>query len=199
MTNSPGWAVELTGEPFDLENFRQWLKAPFDPWIENCAVDEGVRPVLWSRSWEKLNEGADVHRDAARIVERLNGVALLVDQDAQAVKPGQIMRFGSDGEREPIMFAVTGHLHITLGKMRMRATGETSGPPQRPHESPMQKWFRDAETDDVRAELFVHLNRTDNWYDLFKSMEFAERLVGSTKAVRKMFGPDGGLRPGHTC
>ena len=40
----------------------------------------------------------------------------------------------------------------------------------------MQKWFREAENDDVRAELLVHLNRSDNWFDLYKSMELARRL-----------------------
>jgi hypothetical protein len=38
MTNSPGWAVELVGEKFDLDNLRNDLASPFDPRVEDYAT-----------------------------------------------------------------------------------------------------------------------------------------------------------------
>jgi hypothetical protein len=39
MTNSPGWAVELVGEKFDLDDLRNDQAPPFDLWVEDYATD----------------------------------------------------------------------------------------------------------------------------------------------------------------
>lgn len=65
-----------------------------------------------------------------------------------------------------------------MGRVRTRATAVTSGPAPPPRESKMQERFRSAETDDTRAELFAHLARADNWFDIYKTSELARRLVG---------------------
>lgn len=186
MVNLPdaGWAVVLTGEKIDLDDFRELLARPFDPWIEDYATDDGLKPLLRSAAWAYLTEVSDVMRDAGRIIERLNGEALLIHNDAKPVKLGQIMRFGPDGRREFIMIAATGH--FKLAGARGRAT--VGGPPKPPQESRMQKWFREAETDDTRAELFAHLRRADNWYDLYKCLELARRLAGGSKALKRALG-----------
>ena len=186
--NSPGWAVELIGDKFDLDDFQLLLARPFDPWMENYLTDDGSKSLLRSASWAKLTEAADVFRDANRMIERLNGEALLIYNDARPVKLGQTIRFGPDGRREPIIFAATGHLRVTLGRVRARVTAVTCGPTQEPQELRMQKWFREAEMDDTRAELFTHLNRADNWYDVYKSMELTKRLAGGS--LRATLGSD---------
>jgi hypothetical protein len=173
---SEGWAVELTGNKLDLDDFREQLKPPFNPWIENYETDDGIKPLLRCTDWQSLTEAADVHRDAARMVDWLNGEAKLIHDDAMPVGLGMTMRFGADGKREPIILATTGHIRIKMGRARGRIAMDTDAPPQ---ESKMQRWLREAEADDVRADLFAHLRRADNWYDLYKVMELAERLVGS--------------------
>jgi hypothetical protein len=89
------------------------------------------------------------------MLERLNAAAILLNDDAQLVRIGQVMKFDENGNRLPFVFAATGTIKAGLGRMRARA--RASGPAVSPQESRMQKWFRDAETNDVRADLFIHL------------------------------------------
>jgi hypothetical protein len=187
---SPGWAVELVGEMIDLDDFRELLSPPFNPWVEDCPSDDGVKLLLRSISWASLSEAADMYGDACRILECLNGEAMLIHDDARPVKLGEIMRFGEDGKRHIFIFPATGRYHLPRGRARGRGMAVTSGPSNEPQESRMQRWFREAETDDTRAELFAHLARTDNWYDLYKSMELARKLAGRTNAVKTALGPD---------
>jgi hypothetical protein len=88
------------------------------------------------------------------------------------------------------MIAETGQFRATMGRVRGSVTAVKTGPPKAPQESRMQRWFREAETDDSRAELFVHLGRADNWYDLYKSAELARRVAGD-KALKNALGADG--------
>jgi hypothetical protein len=173
----------------DLDDFRELLARPFDPWIEDYQTDEGLKPLLRTASWAKLTEAVDVFRDAARMVERLNGEALLIYGDSKPVKLGETIKFGPNGRREPIKFAASFHAR-GAARARARATVITSGPPKPPEPSRMQKWFKEAETDDIRAELFAHLARADNWFDLYKSAELARRVVGDLKALKAALGSD---------
>jgi hypothetical protein len=180
--NLPGWAIEIIGEKFDIDDLRESLQPPFDPWIEDHP-DDASKSVLRSKSRGSLTVAADVFGDATRIVERLHGEALLIYGDSKPVVLGQIMKIGSGGKREPIIFAATAHFRVSMGRVRARATGVTSRPAPPPRESKMQQWFRSAETDDTRAELFAHLARADNWFDIYKTAELARRLVGGPKAI----------------
>jgi hypothetical protein len=110
---SPGWAVELTGNRIDLDEFRESLKAPISLWIEDYSTEDGVIPILHSVTWKNLSEASQVIQDAMRIIERLNGVALLIHSDAQPVKIGQVMKFDSDGKRKSIIFGITAHFTAT--------------------------------------------------------------------------------------
>jgi hypothetical protein len=185
--NSPGWAVELIGEEIDLDDLREMLPAPFEPWIEDHSTKEGLKALLRSAHWAKLTETADVVRDATRIVERLNGEALLIHDNARLVKIGAPIKFGPDGKMEAILFAATGVAKKGSRARGRAATGQTGQPTQ------MQKWFVDAERDRNRAELFVHLSRTrqnDTWFDLYKSMELVQRLAGGEHKLEAALGAD---------
>jgi hypothetical protein len=180
--NSPGWAVELTGDKIDLDDFRELLPRPFDPWIEDYPTDDGL-PLLRSGSWANLTEADDVWRDATRMIERLNGEALLIHNDAEPVKLGRTIRFGPDGRPEFTIVRGTAHFPILPGKRVRRNTAAVT--PKPAQGSRLQRWFREAETDDTRAELFARISRADNWYDLYKSAELARRLAGGSRAALK--------------
>jgi len=68
--------------------------------------------------------------------------------------------------------------------MRARATTGTPA-----SETAVQRWFRQPEGDRNRDDLFLHLTRLDNWYDLYKSMEIVRRMTGQTK-LNAMLGGD---------
>lgn len=187
--NTPGWAIELIGEKFDIDDLRNYLVSPFDPWVEDYSTDTGPTPLLRSSGWTAFNKAGEVFRDAGRMIDRINGALLLIHPDAKPVKLGQPIRFGDDGKRQHILFAETGHFRLTGGRVRM-TIGERSVVSVSNAQSRLQKWLKEAELDDTRAELFVHLNRADNWFDLFKSAELARKLAGGKNKLYHVLGCD---------
>jgi hypothetical protein len=181
MINTPGWAVELDGEKIDLDDLRHLLPPPFDPWVEDYPTDDGPRPILRSKTWNGIKEASVIYGDARRIVERLNGMLQVIHSDAKPVKPGKALSFGPDGKRENAMYAVSASVNITLGSARVRAYATTGDAPKKPSETLLQRWFREAEEDRHRADLFSNLTHVDNWFDLYKSMEIVRRMVGKSK------------------
>ncbi len=181
MGNTPGWAIEVVGEEIEIDDLRRLLPAPYDPWIEDYPSDDGPKAILRSKGWKTVTDVSLIYTDSRRIIELLNGELMLVHSDAKKVEPGKALRFDATGKREPVVFPITGQMNAVLGKIRARIYG-TVGAPGVPTESLMQKWFQQAEADPRRAELFVHVNRMDNWYDVYKVMEIARKLVGA-KAI----------------
>jgi hypothetical protein len=192
MKNAEGWAVELKGEKIDIDDAREVLQPPFDPWIEDHLTgDDIVIPLLRTKVWMSLAKPADVTRDARRIVERLNGAAILIHSDAKPLGIGLVLKFDAAGKRIPMLSAASVRLNLNLGRTRGRGpiAAVTSTTPT-PSESPVQRWLRDADTDDKRADLLLHLTRADNWYDLFKSAELVRKLAGGESALKSALGPD---------
>ena len=192
MKNAEGWAVELRGEAIDLDDIREVLRPPFEPWVEDHLTGEDtVIPLLRTKAWVSLARPADVARDAQRIVERLNGAAILIHSDAKPLSIGLVLKFDAAGKRIPMLSAASVRVNLSLGKVRGRhrvatATSTTAAPA----ESSVQRWLREADDDDKRAELLMHLTRADNWYDLFKSAELVRRLAGGESALKSALGPD---------
>jgi len=46
---SEGWAVCLVGDQIDVDDLRDMLIPPFDPWIESLIEDGVTKPTLVSR------------------------------------------------------------------------------------------------------------------------------------------------------
>jgi hypothetical protein len=59
MTQS-SWGAIIVGEAFDLEDWADTLKPPFDPWVEI----QGANTVLRSTSFDELTSGEQVHTRA---------------------------------------------------------------------------------------------------------------------------------------
>ena len=192
MKNAEGWAVELKGEQIDVDDAREVLQPPFDPWIEDhLTADEAIIPLLRTKAWMSLARPADVARDARRIVERLNGAAVLVHSDAKPLGMGQVLKFDAAGKRIPMLSAASSRLNLNLGRTRSRdrSVAATSAAPMST-ESSVQRWLREADADDKRADLLLHLTRADNWHDLFKSAELIRKLAGGESALKSALGPD---------
>lgn len=185
---SPGWAVELTGERFDLDDLRELLVPPFDPWVEDFVEEGNVKLLLRSTAWTSDVDSSIVHSQASRMVERLHGAMLLIQSDARPVAIGQILKFRDDGSRENILVAISGHISLTGGRARGRFVSDSPSPPE---PSSVQRWIQSAETDDDRADLFDHLARADNWYDVYKASEIVRRIAGGDAALRRVLGPLG--------
>lgn len=188
---SAGWAIEVTGEKIDLDDLRELLAPPFEPWVEDYEdAEKGTMLLLRSSGWHAITDSSIVLEQAARMIERLNGAELLVFDDARPVAMGQIILFNDDGTRSPVVVAATGHLTLRGARMRGRAVVISDEPPPPPKPSQLQGWLQAAETDDDRADLFEHLARADNWQDIYKTAEIIRRLAGTQAALKSALGPD---------
>lgn len=186
---SAGWAVEITGERIDLDDLRDMLKQPFDPWVEDYNDEGTVRLLLRSSSWSAAEDSAVVLEDARRLVTRINGAKLVLQSDSLPVSLGSLFNFGSDGTRLPILIAATAHIRLGGSRMRGWATVASANPPPPPRPSPLQNWLQEADTSSDRADLLEHLARADNWYDVYKSAEIIRRIAARSSGIHSLLGP----------
>jgi hypothetical protein len=111
------------------------------------------------------------------LIERLNG-ALFLDRSTQAVKFGGAARIGEDGD---VIVTVSATVNVQ-GRSRASAIAEViSADGTRTERSPpsmsaVQRLAAAADVDDELGDLLAHLARADNWYDLYKTIEFLERI-----------------------
>jgi len=77
-----------------------------------------------------------------------------------------------------------------MGRARLTITQASASPSLPIQQTKLQKWLKGAEIDDTRADLFVHLNRADNWFDLYKSAELTRRLAGGANKLGLVLGSD---------
>src|SRR6266568_348241 len=89
-----GWGVTLGGEAFDLEDWQDTLKQPFDPWI--METSEG--PILRSSLLDAATTATEAYARAQAITEQMNG-ALGVSHRARTVRLEGIVEIMADGTR----------------------------------------------------------------------------------------------------
>lgn len=175
MTVSPGWAIELVGQKSDLDDFEIELVQPHLVWVER----DGEKLLLRSATWESVEKTGAVMDEGRRLIEQLNGAALLLHDDARQVSLGAICRYDDNGQRKPVMIQATLNIRLDDCRVRFRATvspepATVQGP------SFMQRAIAAADKDisNYRAELLLHIARADNWFDLYKAIELAELIKG---------------------
>jgi hypothetical protein len=189
MHQKPGWAVLLAGEKLDVEDLSHRYPAPFEPWVEPYERGGEGQFVLRSEKWKFLSNGTDVHLDADRILQRMHGEALIYDEAAQQVLPSGVLKVTEDGGVVHVAVVHSASLNVTLGRARLRAFG-TSGEASEPSETESQRWFREADSDDHRSELFSHVSRCQSWFDLYKVMELSRRIAGGQRQIKATIGAD---------
>lgn len=193
--SSSGWAVELTGEPFDIDDLRRLLRLPFDPWIEDIAAGAEPKPHIRHSGWDQLTSASDVVTDAQRIVSHINGAARLLHSDYQPVGVSNVVRLHANGRRDFIMPAITGHFSVTLGRVRFRVEGVVGegGSVNEDKPSILQRWLESSEENGSISELFIHLDRMNNWFDVYKSIEIIEKgILGNRRRIKKLAALDTG-------
>lgn len=187
---SEGWAVELTGHAVDLDDLREMLAAPFEPWVEDYQHGGETVLLLRSAGWRNFEDSAGLMASAAPLVARLNGAKLIAFDDSIPVSLGRIFRFGGSGDLRPAKISISASL--SMGRVRVRARGRLDGgQSQVPVASVLQKRLNAADGDERRADLFTHVARADNWYDVYKAMEQVERIAGRGKRWKAAAGQDG--------
>jgi hypothetical protein len=167
--SEPGWGIVLEGHPYDLEDWQEALKPPFDPWVE--GTPEG--PALRSRALDALTSALDVHTEGEGIVEMLNG-AFAISHRAQPLRANGVVEFVPDGQLRRHGFGI----EVTIferSKARgvAAALGLDAEPAPQPHPKPTkpQEWFAVAEGDEVLSDALIHFSRPPNWFDTYKALE----------------------------
>lgn len=178
------WAVELVGHESDLAEVERALNPSFDPWVDKV----GGKPALRSAQFDGFTTGREV-RDRARIlIDILNGAVGLM-RAGEPVRGGGVYRVQEDGKVDVAIFAEAA---ITLRPVIMTATAivkDRDGnviPPPPPTPTAAQEWIQAAENDDDLADLLSFVGRADNWFDLYKAIEMAERLVGGKHKLERL-------------
>jgi hypothetical protein len=178
----PGWLAQLDGHEFDLACWERSLKPPFDPWCERIPHGESSFLALRSHSFDDRSTPEEVNGRAETLIAQLNG-ALGVGEDAEPVKLRAVGRVEDKGQVNFTVFAKG----VMRGRSMMTATAEVRNskgdlvPPPPPAPSTAQKWVKAAENNDVVADMLTFAGRSDNWFDIYKAIQLAEKLVGERK------------------
>ena len=80
---TPGWAVGIGGDNYDLECLKVLLAPSGDPWVEEDPKEQGKSLLLRSLAWTNLSEPSAVHFVAEQLVELVNRGLPLTTMDAQ--------------------------------------------------------------------------------------------------------------------
>lgn len=197
-----GWGVGLEGHEFDLLDWRDALKPPFDPWVE--AVTLGDQELYLLRSADLDATTFDEVFDRGRVlVSRING-AMALERGSEPLQTNSVIEIRADG-------TISRHYRIAVGTARGRSRASAVSvtisrdgvplPAPPPQPSSVQRWQQAAEASapddeaakkraDLVADLLVYLGKCDNWFDVYKAIEAAEKLAGSEHTLLRLAGSD---------
>jgi hypothetical protein len=181
----PGWYAEIRGHKFDLLDWLDTLIEPFDPIVKQ-APDGAF--LLRSVEFDSLRDSREIRERAIPLIERLNG-ALALERGSEPVNFAGVSRIDGAGTRHVTLFAEG----VVRGRSRASAKGQMIGPDglpivQPPTPSGPQRLIETAANSDDVADMLAHFGRADNWYDIYKTIELAERLVGGHHKLPKLLG-----------
>ena len=159
--------------------------------------------VLRSEQFNRAKNADEVFALAGSLVARLNG-AIALERSSERVTTSTVVEYSEGSAPKLHVFAQVG---LAQGRARASALAVAIGrdgaflPPPPPEPSASQRWISSAEghgdTSDVAtqradllSDLLVHLGRCDNWFDIYKTIEFAELLAGGEHRLQKLAGTD---------
>lgn len=178
-----GWYLLVDGSGVDLEDLCHSLNAPFDPSAQKLDTGE---TVLWSNDLQGTSDPLEVRRRGLTIIEEVNG-AMRAWARANQVRLSGVLQVDTAGERKVFN---TGEAAIELERMVMRSTATVDSDgrpvPTRVASKP-QMWLSLAQADDKVSDLLHHHGRANNWFDLYKTIEMAEAIVGGERKLVEMF------------
>jgi hypothetical protein len=175
---SKQWGAVLRGHEFDLQNWREMLKPPFDPWVEVHGEDT----VLRSNSLDDLTSANEVRDRIVAHIDRLNG-AMLAMLQSEPLQFGGVVEFTADGKLHRTMFAEG----AVYSRSRAHAVAVAIGPDgkpqpnQPPKPSEVQNWANIADNDDLLEDALIYFGKVSAptpgqhpptfWFDIYKALE----------------------------
>jgi len=169
-TSEKAWGVGLSGHVFDLEDWRDTLKEPFDPWV----LHEGDDFILRASEFQSCNSAEEILNSAILLIDVLNG-AMRVAKRTHPVACRGVYQLFPDGWRQPHIFPPS-----AVTNLRAKVYDGTPMPPPSPRRSNVQVWAELSETSDQLGDALVYVGR-GGWFDIYKAIECLEDWVGSQR------------------
>ena len=158
----------LKGEAFDLEDWQDALKPPFEPWVMKTEV--GL--ILRSSQLDGGATASAAFERAKALMDEVNG-ALRASGRTGIVRFEDVAEVFSDGAcRRHVIASIA-----SVWRMRSRAVATVLGADGKPYpESPPQlsepqRWLSVAAEDDLLADALIYFARCDDWFDVYKALE----------------------------
>jgi hypothetical protein len=180
---SSRWGIELNGPEADQKAWRELLKPPFDPFVEEVKGERGDYLALRSSAFDGMTTSEEVHRAAKQLFSTLN-VAMSKNTDTDPVTNGSVIEFVPDGQPRRHHYVeaegITMRLRVGIAEMTVRdAQGNVIEPSPAP--SRTQLWIRAAALEPEIGNALRYLQGKPGWSELYKAHE----------AIRNM--PNGGI------
>lgn len=180
---SDRWGIALIGPEADQKVWRELLKPPFDPFVEEVKDERGDDLVLRSSAFHGMTTPEEVHRAAKHLLSTLNVTMSKISYSGPAtsecviefVPDGQPRRYCHQEAEGVRMSLRVGHVEVTVKD----APGNVIEPPPAP--STVQQWMRAAALETEIGCALRYLEGKPGWFELYKAYE----------AVKNM--PNGGI------
>lgn len=189
MSAIPGWYIQLTGHPYDLELWEKALVPPSQVRMVRLEPDQSF--FLSSERWSQLTDASEVRTKAEALVEQLNA-SFAILKDAEALTTQGVIRLDTDGLRHTYIFPETAFLKFRGFAPTLVAydqEGNIIPPSPTPARLNIDNWIElGLENDDV-ADMLAFAAREGSWFDLYKACELAERLVGGERRLIRLLAP----------
>jgi hypothetical protein len=172
------WGAVLRGHDFDLQDWREMLKPPFDPWVEVHGPDY----ILRSASLDGLTSASEVRDRVVAHIERLNGT-MSVMGGCQPLQFSGVAELAPDGKVHRTMFVEVN----ASARSRVHAIGMAVGPAGKPAPEPpptpseAQNWAAIADSEDLLEDALIYFGRASApgaadrpptfWFDIYKALE----------------------------
>ena len=178
-----GWIVALIGDKLDLSVWEQSLPTSSDPWCEKVTAQDGkIILALRSRIFDNLKNATEVWPHADLLIAKLNGALRIEFPNIKTLSfSGQIGRIDDHGQLQ--WFSISSG--NAEGQGLARGISAAPSPPK----SHTQLLIEAAEANKLLADMLIFTGRADNWFDLYKALEFAIKIAGSKQKLQNLL-PD---------
>lgn len=138
------WGMHLIGHPFDLADWEETLRSPFDPWVEH----KNDMCVLRSSDFDGL-QASEVRARAEALVERHNG-AMGAIGGSRPIRGQDVVQFTPGGvRRHHILVAESLEFRTRLSAVAMLVGPDGAvAPDAAPRPSEVKKWTAIADADE---------------------------------------------------
>lgn len=167
------WGIELQGPDRDQKIWSNFLKPPFDPFVEEVKCKHGNYLALRSAAFDGITTAEGAHKAARKLFTTLN-VVMSNNADTDPISNGAVIEFIPDGQpHRQIFMEATATLRL---RMRAFATitaidekGILIEQPALPNRA--QLWMKAAAFDPTIDCALRYLHGKPSWSELYKAFE----------------------------